>query len=665
MFCVGEFSFSVFVEILLIIPTVLFSFKLVNTHDPPDFEAIVGINSSAISNNGIFFGLVTGDIMSSVHRRRFQYTNWLQYLKYFEFGYSYIIEGHPNIPYNHSTIVPKFIIKYDKNSERAAKKLSAAYYFYYNTSYKWLWISNDDVSVSITRLRKLVNQLNILYDTNKETVVLGGCVGHMKPFIQGGSGMILSRKAAYKFTEFGVKWIKEKVVWADDVEFNEFIWDIGESPASCNIPHMVGHPLDYVLPINMKTMPECGDIENTPNACFRKPQSADDIVAIHLNRFPHGWDQILELEKHTGEGLMWYNIQHKSKLCKVKLSELPPKPTLPTNITTANNSDIRVNTTVPTNNTVQIKTNISLENSNNATISNSSNLLVNTSLPTSNSTQNIFNISLINSTKRDPIVLTNSTETNSSNVLVNSTLPTSNSTHFNFNSSLTNTTNMTVTNSSSSYVNTTLPDRNSTHINSNISLTNSTKEDSVVLTNSTNVYNSSLIVNTTLPTTNSAQKKINSSLTNLSNMTVANSSSLSVNTSMPANNATDISLINSTKKDPIVLTNATRVSNSSVLVNITFPTQNSSLNSIKINLTNPSNMTVANTSSLLSNTTSPTGNSTPIKFKNKVTNSTKPKRPALVTRTKSSMKKRHNSNKSHSLTHSSKKNSHFTKSKPS
>ncbi|EAX89610.1 hypothetical protein TVAG_051320 [Trichomonas vaginalis G3] len=129
--------------------------------------------------------------------------------------------------------------------------------------------------------------------------------------------MILSRKAAYKFTEFGVQWIVEKVIWADDVEFNEFIWHIGETPGSCNIPHMVGHPLDVQVPINMNAIPECNNIENYPHTCFKKPQSADDIVAIHLNTFPHGWDQIQELEKHIGEGLMWYNVRFRSNLCKV------------------------------------------------------------------------------------------------------------------------------------------------------------------------------------------------------------------------------------------------------------------------------------------------------------------------------------------------------------
>ncbi|EAX89609.1 hypothetical protein TVAG_051310 [Trichomonas vaginalis G3] len=160
MSCVSGFSISSFIEILLLVPTVILRVKLVNTIEIPFFEVSVGVNTSASPNNGIFFGLVTGNIMSSVHRRKFQFTNWLQFLHLYDFGYSYIIEGNPNISYNHSGIVEQYMIKTDKNSERAAKKLSAAYYFYYNTSYKWLWISNDDVSVSITRLRKLVSLLN-------------------------------------------------------------------------------------------------------------------------------------------------------------------------------------------------------------------------------------------------------------------------------------------------------------------------------------------------------------------------------------------------------------------------------------------------------------------------------------------------------------------------
>lgn len=79
------------------------------------------------------------------------------------------------------------------------KFLFSMRYFLYETKSQWFWRGTDDTIVDKDNLRIMVAQLNTKYDRN-DTVFLGNCIdiptdNGCMPFIQGGSGILMSRRA--------------------------------------------------------------------------------------------------------------------------------------------------------------------------------------------------------------------------------------------------------------------------------------------------------------------------------------------------------------------------------------------------------------------------------------------------------------------------------------
>ena len=202
------------------------------------------------NQGSIYFGLVS--VINS-DRQNTSYKMWIKQLHnstrhkavfLTEPGKLYIkdVEYHPPLPEYVELCTNKLLGKTlrDLDKDRAAKRLTGAYYFL-KENYSWYWSATDDIVVDIDNLDKLVSYLDNKYDTNRDLVFEGHCFSKPKySYLQGGTGFIMSRAACKKFLEYGKEWITE-MDNLDDISFQKITKLFNLHDNQTLNPFMYGH----------------------------------------------------------------------------------------------------------------------------------------------------------------------------------------------------------------------------------------------------------------------------------------------------------------------------------------------------------------------------------------------------------------------------------------
>lgn len=125
-----------------------------------------------------------------------------------------------------------------------AKFYFALGYFVRETKFRWFWRGTDDAIVNFLALRNFSLWLDEAHDPLREFVVYGHCVSAGKiSYLQGGSGWVMSRRAAEEVLPF-YNWTMTNMHWPDDVMFgvvlDKFFRD-RFSLRTATSPYFLGH----------------------------------------------------------------------------------------------------------------------------------------------------------------------------------------------------------------------------------------------------------------------------------------------------------------------------------------------------------------------------------------------------------------------------------------
>jgi hypothetical protein len=188
--------------------------------------------------------------------------------------------------------------RFHRDSDLAAKFVFALRFFLQNSDAGWFWRGTDDAVVHFQNLPNFVAYLDDKYDPLKEIVVLGNCIDRdeehggrvYRGFLQGGSGWVLSRRAAELVERMGWTWVPE-IDWADDVIFTRVLERLNLSVFNGTSEFFLGHDAkdwDRFQIENPGGLPVCPRAEERNAVRCRKFTSPlRDLVFWHRQ-----WDQM-------------------------------------------------------------------------------------------------------------------------------------------------------------------------------------------------------------------------------------------------------------------------------------------------------------------------------------------------------------------------------------
>ena len=162
-------------------------------------EGITGeLRKKSNLTNGMFFGVIT---MPSDQRQNFSYSLWMKDLKkYHPDSESVFVCGEgeeiQGVKYLHPTKEQMDIVNLPKKRKRdrdiSMKRLIAAKYFIENTTLKWFWSTSDDCAIDLSKLNGLLEELDFLYDTERDLVFKGHCIDVDDYIVVGACGISVS-----------------------------------------------------------------------------------------------------------------------------------------------------------------------------------------------------------------------------------------------------------------------------------------------------------------------------------------------------------------------------------------------------------------------------------------------------------------------------------------
>lgn len=229
------------------------------------------------------------------------------------------MENHQISKYKSNPIVKEYDVRQGNFKERqvVSKRFSGLYYVYENfPNYKWIWVANDDNLIDLETTSKYINSLLHQYDPDKEIVVKGSCVGLDPPFLQGGTGFLMSRYAAKLILKNFDSYMKNDFhQYPEDFAFNKLIHILNISFDTCSAP-MIGHGFPSLDHFKYENMKNCKGIKNIESKCFIDPLPIEDIIGYHDNNIIEGYEHLRNLQKLRGKNVKWYNLRYSAGLCK-------------------------------------------------------------------------------------------------------------------------------------------------------------------------------------------------------------------------------------------------------------------------------------------------------------------------------------------------------------
>ena len=172
-------------------------------------------------------------------------------------------------------------------------------YFFYNTTYPYLFIGGDDDWINFDSLKKILNILNLKYNPLTENIFLGNLQQmYNMSFPHGGPGWIASRYFIKNLLKknFSSEKLGKKFNWVtDDVSIGIYLKKKFPNLIKWSSPwSLVALPSENWIEIfkkqNWKELPPC------PNYPLRP--SIKDFYSIHMTPFNNKWIEIIDSFKY-------------------------------------------------------------------------------------------------------------------------------------------------------------------------------------------------------------------------------------------------------------------------------------------------------------------------------------------------------------------------------
>ena len=182
----------------------------------------------------IFFGFVS---VPNSQRQVRTMNYWLHKLKYPN-NYMFITKQSKDRKFNY--LKPIFgtcdTIRFNKDEDRAIKRMAGMQYFFDHVEYDYYWSLTDDVFIDVDNLEMLQAYLLNKYNASKDKVFIGQNDG---TFLQGGVGFVMSRAAAEIILPHGNDWTNN-INTFDDIELDKFRVLLGLNQSETYSPFVFG-----------------------------------------------------------------------------------------------------------------------------------------------------------------------------------------------------------------------------------------------------------------------------------------------------------------------------------------------------------------------------------------------------------------------------------------
>ena len=128
----------------------------------------------------------------------------------------------------------------DRNFIVILRTVTLINHFSSSSNSGWLTRLVDDSYVNIPYLSEMLSHLTKNYDYLSDIVIWGNCIEVGLPFLQGGSGFLLSYKAATVFKSYSLEWIRQMNTF-EDFHFSNFLYKIQYPIWNASSPYFLGH----------------------------------------------------------------------------------------------------------------------------------------------------------------------------------------------------------------------------------------------------------------------------------------------------------------------------------------------------------------------------------------------------------------------------------------
>jgi hypothetical protein len=220
-----------------------------------------------------------------------------------------------------------------KSAELLAKFFFAMAFFLEHTIEPWMWRGTDDVIINFPRLPAFVADLNRRYRPFEEDVFQGHCMKYLPadlPFMQGGSGYVLSRFAC-KYLVRAIDYIAFHAVPPEDQYIGHFLVEVFKvKPWKMTNPKFMGFEFEdkerqWIMHRKFSSLPGCPPVRNAihpGSLCLKFVAPIRDVVFFHQSVGGFGDSDIAMARAMftAPDDICWWIYGYMSKLCRLEPS---------------------------------------------------------------------------------------------------------------------------------------------------------------------------------------------------------------------------------------------------------------------------------------------------------------------------------------------------------
>ncbi|OHT02343.1 hypothetical protein TRFO_07193 [Tritrichomonas foetus] len=216
-----------------------------------------------------------------------------------------------------------------KDTEKTIKFYHGMKDFYENTKYRWFKYQDDDGAIYVPNFGVMMKDFNQQFNPNEEMVVKGACTMHTSVvydgeedlYIQGGTGLVMSRKSIEFFLKHFDEWFRDLHIY-EDRHLMRMFEKMGISGVNISSTYFIGDPfkepnMDIIIRNKMfEYIQECPKV-HPPTQCKPEFYEFRKIASYHKYWYLDFLDEYLR-NNILPKGLRFYDNHCDPQVCLMK-----------------------------------------------------------------------------------------------------------------------------------------------------------------------------------------------------------------------------------------------------------------------------------------------------------------------------------------------------------
>jgi hypothetical protein len=179
-----------------------------------------------------------------------------------------------------------FIYHERPSTDLGLRDVSACRHFVAHSDALWFVRLVDDTCVNVAKLQTMFDSLRQVGDPRATAIIKGHCIDY-RPFLNGGSGFLFSRRAAELFAAEALEWFRQMRM-PEDCHFGVFLERIGLTPSEATSKSAVGHSWqpgdwEFLRTRNYSIISVCSQERHWQISCQPFSGKFADLVFVHDN----------------------------------------------------------------------------------------------------------------------------------------------------------------------------------------------------------------------------------------------------------------------------------------------------------------------------------------------------------------------------------------------